>query len=146
MKLEAQLKEIEEKREAHCNHMLGRIPNNINEIDAYLRWYGKHSSLELKTKDAKWKTGSHSFNESRFKDRNGKEIKLHHYSRGKVDGAGSVTVFFHSNGDGTLNCIGRGCHSDDNNLSAKKGCTYTMKTLRDGTDSRFPEGLYYIPK
>ena len=97
-------------------------------------------------KDAKWKTGSHSFNESRFKDRNGKEIKLHHYSRGKVDGAGSVTVFFHSNGDGTLNCIGRGCHSDDNNLSAKKSCTYTMTMLRDDTDPRFDDGTYYIPK
>ena len=55
----------------------GRIPKDINEIDAYLARYGEHSSLRLTTKDAKWKTGSHCLIKSRFKDRNGKEIKLH---------------------------------------------------------------------
>ena len=50
LKLEAQLKEIEEERSAHCNDMLGRIPKNINEIDDYLERYGKHSSLRLSTK------------------------------------------------------------------------------------------------
>ena len=145
LELEAQLKKIEEERKAHCNHMLGRIPNDINEIDDYLERYGEYSSLELKTKDAKWKTGSHSFNESRFKDRNGKEVKLHHYSRGKIDGAGSVTVFFHSNGDGTLNCIGVGSHIKKDHRNAKKSCTYTMTMLRDDADPRFPKGLYYIP-
>ena len=144
LELEAQLKEIKEERKAHCNNMLGRIPNNINEIDDYLGRYGEYSSLELKTKDAKWKTGVHSFKPVKFMHPNG-EAALYHYSRGKIEAAGSVTVFFHSNGDGTLNCIGRGCHSDDNNLSAKKGCTYTMTMLRDGTDPRFKKGIYYIP-
>ena len=145
--MEAQLEEIEEKRRAHCNHMLGRIPYDINKIDDYLARYGEYSSLELKTKDAKWKTGgSHSFNKSRFKDRNGKEIKLHHYSRGKMDGAGSVTVFFHANDDGTLNCIGVGSHIKNDHRNAKKGCSYTMTVLRDKNDSRFNLDTYYIPK
>ena len=50
LELEAQLKKIEEERKAHCNHMLGRIPNDINEIDDYLERYGEYSSLELKNK------------------------------------------------------------------------------------------------
>ena len=124
--------------------MLGRIPKDINKIDAYLSRYGEYSSLGLKTKDAKWKTGRHSFKPVKFIHQNG-EAALYHYSRGKIDEHGSVTVFFHLNGDGTLNCIGRGYHSDDNNLRDKKSCTYTMKVLQDGTDSRFPKGLYYIP-
>ena len=146
LELEAQLEEIEEKRRAHCNHMLGRIPYDINKIDDYLERYGEHSSLELSTKDAKLKTGAHSFSESIFKDQNGSEKKLYHYSRGKIDGEGSVTVFFHANDDGTLNCIGVGSHIKKDHRNAKKGCSYTMTVLRDKNDSRFNLWTYYIPK